>query len=141
MYHVLHANSSSALPDLSADEWPKDAWPVLGVAVNTKQGSMHVCWALVEKQESLQSGTQPDKRPEYVMYNLLDGDHVQHHATHATIHTVDSFKVESKIVNGHYAWYQAFSDNQGPKISKANGNKFFPYIKVSSDKRFKVNHE
>ena len=33
-------------------------------------------------------------------------------------------------------------EGKGPKISKENGNKFFPYIKVSSSgKRFKVNYK
>ncbi len=136
---MRHATSSTAFPKLSADEWPKDAWPVLGVAVNAMKGNMHVCWALVQKQESQQSGTQCDKRPEYVAYNLLD--HVQQAMIHATIHTIESSKAPSKMAAGRFEWCQAFSENNGPMVGKENGNKFFPYIKVSlSDKRFKVNN-
>jgi hypothetical protein len=139
MAFVRHATSSTAFPNLSADEWPKDAWPVLGVAVNAIKGNMHVCWALVQKQGSQQSGTQSDQRPEYVAYNLLD--HVQQ-ATRATIHTIESSKAPSKMDAGSYEWRQAFSENNGPMVSKENGNKFFPYIKVSpSQKGFKVNNE
>jgi hypothetical protein len=132
MYYVLHATSAAA--SLYSGEWQGDSWPVLGVAVNAKEGSMHVCWALVQKQESQPLGTQSDKRPEYVAYNLLD--RVQQ-ATNAA--TIESSTIPTKMDAGRYEWREAFSKNNGPMVGKEYGNKFFPYIKVSlSDKRFKV---
>jgi hypothetical protein len=119
--------------------WLKDAWPVLGVAVNAKDGSMQVCWALVQKRESLQSNTRDDKQSEYVMYNLLKE---VHQATHATIHTVESVKVGSRMAPSNCVWQTAFCEKKGPIKSKENGNKFFPYVKVpSSSIKFKVTND
>jgi hypothetical protein len=138
---VRHAASLSAFPNLSADEWSKSAWPVLGVAVNVNDGSMQVCWALVQKRESQQTNTQSNKRPEYVIYNLLEKVHQATHAT-VTIHTVESVKAGSKMDPGHCVWETAFADKKGPIISKENGNKFFPYVRILlSDRKYKVNHK
>ncbi len=129
----VHSASSAGLQTLSADHWPKDAWPVLGVAVNAKEGCMHVCWALAQKSQ--QQGIHYNKRKQYTLYDILDRVEPSGHAcSDAILHPA-----YSKGTPGTYKWHQAFMEGKGPKISKENGNKFFPYIKVSSSgKMFKV---
>ncbi len=99
---------------------------------------MHVCWALAQTRESQRTpGMHTDKRKKYTLNDILDRvDPAGHAGSGAFLHT--SY---SQGTPGTYKWHQAFMEGKAPKISRENGNKFFPYIKVSSSgKIFKVDY-
>jgi hypothetical protein len=96
---------------------------------------MYVCWVLAQKRESQRPGIHNDKRKKYTLHDILDSVEPAGHAgSDAILHSA-----YSKGNPGIYKWHTAFTEGKGPKISRENGNKYFPYIKVSSSgKMFKV---
>jgi hypothetical protein len=136
----VHAASSAAFPDLCAEGWPKDSWPILGVAVNAagSNGFMKVCWALAQRRESQSSNTRQNKRSAYNIYDIFGNFR---EPAGGVIQTANSSALHGQSGQKPCKWHDAFTNKQGPSISKEHGNKFFPYIKVtSSGKPFKVNH-